>query len=56
MIDYVAPRPAGARPMGVESGASRERIEALMPPPPATLHAIGSMTVDGVGNLWVRRA
>jgi hypothetical protein len=55
MIDYVEPRPAGAPRLGVEPGASRERIEALMPPPPPTLPAIGSMTVDAVGNLWVRR-
>jgi hypothetical protein len=55
MIDYRAPRPPGARALAAEPSGPLKRIEALMPPPPPTLPAIGSLSVDAVGNLWVRR-
>jgi hypothetical protein len=55
MIDYRERRPAGARAVALEPTGPRERIEAMMPPPPPTLPAIGSLAVDAVGNLWVRR-
>jgi hypothetical protein len=41
--------------VAVDPDGRRDRIEAMMSPPPPTLPAIGSLSVDAVGNLWVRR-